>query len=331
MDIQVAILSLYFLFPNFSSGQAKLEASVKGVALSAAERLDKRMEIKNFLALEKLRWQSENEDDELKPEEIFGDIGDLENPLYGPQSEGSALDDINAAEVFYTNSMERLALFEYGEEEFVSPKALCGRNTIVNVNDDIIVRTEYDDFYRTLERTVWKNESSVSASTIITRTRYTYPDEKTRIPKFCGQEYLDEGRYVETKYNYAGKPTEIVDYGVKKTDSGGASRILKKKNTYTYDVELRLAMETENENFEDGTSKSSKKIYTYSAVSKIPSVSYYENNELRIQTDYKAENDYVQTIFFDGNYKISAEYKDNEKISEIVFLNDVEVSRRSFE
>ncbi len=338
MDIQAAILSLYLLFPTYTDGQAQLEATVKGSVVPAAERLSQRVELREFINLEKKRMEgsadSKTANSKLDGDELDLGIGNLENPWRGPQSEGADLDfmfeGINAAEVLYTNSMSRLALFEYGEEYFVAPKALCGRNSVVSVNKDCIVRTEYDDLYRMLERTVWKNGSSLASSTMLTRTRYTYASAAAKIPKFCGQEYIDEGRYLETRYNYEGKPTEIIDYGVEKNGSGGVKRNLKKKNNYTYDVLSRLVIESELENFEDGSSRTIKKIYTYSAVSKIPSVSYYENDVLRIQTNYKTETDYTQTVFFDGDFKITTEYRDNERTVEVTYIGDLEVSRRTF-
>lgn len=339
MDITTVILSIYLLFPTFTDGQTKLLEKMYPEPMSQSERLSKKMDVKDFIDVQMFIMQGELENGtdvstENQKDGYASTIGNLENPLYGPQSQGSVMDflvdGINAAEVLYKNSMDQLALFEYGEEFFVAPSVLCGRKSLVAVNKDSITRTEYDDFYRVLEKTVWKNGSTSSQSTMSSRVRYTYENNQSKIPKFCGQEDLDGARYIETRYNRDGKITEVVDYDVGRTSNGGVKRILKKKNNYAYDVSSRLVMESELENFDNGNSKSTKKIYSYTSASKIPSVSYYEEGELRIKTEYVNENDYIQTVYFDEGFKIATEFRDGERVLEITYMGDNEVRRREF-
>ncbi|MBQ2553165.1 MAG: hypothetical protein II563_10010 [Treponema sp.] len=334
MDLQTAVFSLYLLFSAFTPQQADLEIKLHGNDMTTVEKLNKRMEVRNFIAEEKNRILFGNEASEENTEEESA-LKNLENPLYGPQSGGVSaefgFESMSAAEVLYKNSMERLSLFQYGEEYFSFPDPLDGdRHAVISVNNDVFTRTEYDDYYRMLERTVWKNARSSQGSVMTKRTRYTYSSASATIPRFCGEEDFVGNKYMETRYNASGKPLEIVDYDVGSNGAGGVKRILKKKNSYTYDASDRLVIDKLLENFDDGTSKSTKNIYTYSSRSSIPDVSYYENDVLRIQTSYRSENDYIQTVFFDGGFKISTEYKDSERVLEITYLGDMEMSRRTF-
>ncbi len=292
------------------------------------------MEVRNFIASEKYAIESGGADESESESDGEG-LGALENPSYGPQSGGVSMDFgfpvTNAAEVLYSNSMDRIAFFQYGEEYFAAPDPLdVKRHSIVSVNDDSFSRTEYDGLYRMLERTVWKNGKSSSAISMQTRTRYTYADSSARLPKFYGEENFKDNTYREVRYNRTGKPLEIVDYDVGAASNGGAKRILRKKSSYTYDVKDRLVIDSQLENFTDGTSKSTKNIYSYTALSKLPDVSYYEDNVLRIQTSYRSDSDYTQTVYFDGGFSISAEYQGGERILEITRINGVVMSRRTF-
>ena len=84
------------------------------------------------------------------------------------------------------------------------------------------------------------------------------------------------------------------------------------------------------DNFDDGTSKSTKNIYSYTALASVPNVSYYEDGVLRIQTIYKSDTDYTQTVFFDEGFSISTEYRKGERVLEVTYFGETEMSRRTF-
>ncbi|MBQ5400208.1 MAG: hypothetical protein IIU15_03140 [Treponema sp.] len=337
MDISTAILSLYLLFSTFTPAQGALETKVHGTDMSRAEKLNTRMEVRNYIAAEKIRILlgaqiSESDSDENQDGE---GIGGIENPKYGPQSGGMTLDLVlgnsGATEVLYKNALERIAFFQYGEEYFAAPDTLTpDRHSIVSVNDSTFSRTEYDRLYRMMERTVWKNGKSSASTYMKSRTRYTYSGDWATIPRFFGEEDFENNTYREVRYSATGKPTEVVDYDVGKGSGGGVRRILKKKNSYTYDRSDRLVIDVQLENFDDGTSKSTKNIYTYTALASVPNVSYYEDGVLRIQTTYKSDSDYTQTVFFDEGFSISTEYRNGERVLEVTYFGETEMSRRTF-
>ena len=338
MDISAAVLAFYLLFPVYDPAQDMLAKKMGADSVSFEERLSSHNELLDMLSavelndgnFEDLSDFADLEDVETDPSSF---LYELENPEFGPQGEGTSIAQRlglgNVAEELYTSSEERLSLFEFGEEFFVGPESVSGKKTAVSVNADEIVRTEYDDLYRILERTVWKNAKTFAATEMKVRTCYTYSGA-SKLPNFRTEEFLLDGTYRETRF--AGKnPTQVLFYSVSKDDAGNVKRHLKNKSAITYDAKGRIAIDEESVYFDDGSSRVQKSIYTYSVTSKIPSVDFYEDGVLRMRTDSTTELDYEQILYFDGDARVQTRYKNGVLVEEVFFLGDEEKSRRTFD
>src|SRR5574344_1127642 len=158
MDFASAALLLYLLFPTISVPQRNMAYALGKTRLSAAEEEIELRQIKIFLGYE---LAEETPSEEVVPLDTETDVplpSELENPQYGPQSEGSDLlaggasgseeKKVSAAEKQYINSQNRLRLFEYGEEILSINKSPKGERSIVSVNDKTITRLRYDDSFR---------------------------------------------------------------------------------------------------------------------------------------------------------------------------------------
>lgn len=347
MEISALVMSFYLLFPVYDPAQEflshKLEDDFTSGPSLYAHDFERRISDHNEL-LDKLSSVV------LEEENVFADLGDLdfvdmdedpssilyelEHPEFGPQGEGTSiaarLGFENVAEAFYTSSEERLKLFEFGEEFFSPMDSVSGKKSSVSVNSDEIVRTEYDDLFRILERTVWKNASNYAGTEMKERLRYTYAGPSSMLPNFRGEEFLLENTYRETRFS--GKnPTQVLFYAVSKDDAGRVKRNLKNRSDFHYDAKGRLSVDEESVFFDDGTSRVQKYIYTYSVTSKLPAVDFYEDGVLRMRTESESDLDYVQTIFFDGDARVVTRYKNGTLFEEIFFLGDEEKSRRTFD
>ena len=55
---------------------------------------------------------------------------------------------------------------------------------------------------------------------------------------------------------------------------------------------------------------------------------YFENKQKLTETIYLSPTKYYENTFFEGDFRIYAEYENNKKILEITYLHDKEVRRR---
>lgn len=234
MDLAKAVLFFYLLFPTFSPQQELLMKEFGKEEISVEKKQKIVAEIKAFInPVTEITDEAEINADELdlNEEEIFSEEedflfegedvplpGDLENPKYEPQSAGSSLleeEKVDAvAEKQYVNSLNRLSLFKYGEEQFNSNEKFGNKKTLVNVNSDYIIRVRYDDEFYVTDKITWKNALTLSDSTLISKISYKYGTstvgKKIAIGKT--EERVQEKKLVESKYDNNGNPVKVVYY-----------------------------------------------------------------------------------------------------------------------
>ena len=66
---------------------------------------------------------------------------------------------------------------------------------------------------------------------------------------------------------------------------------------------------------------SKKEKYEYKIDDSTPDYYYYENDELRMKTEYATSSDYVTTTLFDGGFVIETYYENYTKKKEVFLLN----------
>src|SRR5574344_1380445 len=123
MDFASAALLLYLLFPTMSVPQRNMAYVLGKTRLSAEEEESERRQVKIFLGYEQPDEASIEPSVSLDSETDVPLPSELENPEFGPQSEGSDLlagkekgtgeKKVSAAEKQYINSQNRLRMFEY--------------------------------------------------------------------------------------------------------------------------------------------------------------------------------------------------------------------------
>lgn len=240
MNLAKAILFFYLMFPTFSPQQELLIQEFGKEEITVEKKQKIISEIKAFLNPQEILDSTDEinteiiEEDQtaeeliLNEEDIIFDgediplPGDLENPQYEPQSAGSSLLDSenteekneNIAEKQYINSLNRLSLFKYGEEQFNTNEKYGKKKTLVTVNSDFIIRVRYDDEFYVKDRITWKNAATVNASTLISKVEYKYGNstEGKKIVIGKKEEYVPEKKLVETSYDDYGNPVKVVYY-----------------------------------------------------------------------------------------------------------------------
>ncbi|MBO5606682.1 MAG: hypothetical protein J5930_02205 [Treponema sp.] len=329
MDVQAVILSAYLLFPVISKTQMRLDAAAGRPVMNEEERRKTRVEL--IATLDAYTYENALKEFAQADMEVQSELGllseDLENPEYGPQSPFAALglSEGGYAEMIYRNSKKRLAFFTYGEEAFTAQETFEGGKTVVSVNGSQFSRSVYDDFYRLVSRTVWKNASTSAESKIIRREILSYGLSSSRIPVSKTEEFIEDNLLIESAFTQSGKPVSIKTFSTK----GGMKKSVRTLD-YKYDGDGNIVSE-EDTKWTGEETFNVKRLYTYSAGKKIPSVDLYENNEHRLHTDYEDELTYREIVYFPPDHSIHTWYRNGVKAEEAVFMGETELSRRTFD
>ena len=300
-------------------------------------------------------WLSEDSADaDSVPDFSFLDEEDiplpdgLENPEYGPQSEAPE----SAAEVLFRNSNQRLKLFEYGEEQLTLNSSSDGQ-IVLSVNANTVRRLTYDRSWRQIEKLVLKNSTSFADVKLLSKTTYRYKEsvletgdtdgngavqnsaEETRAedktppsfekPEFMREELFSQKKIIETDFNEEGKPLKVRVYSTE-----GEEQKLVRVTVRKYDDENRIVSEQETSYYEEST-ETKRNEFTYTDVSEIPDLKFYENGKLRLEDKYLSESSYEETLYFDNDIRVRVKYEHGRKIREIITSGDTEISRRNFD
>jgi hypothetical protein len=67
--------------------------------------------------------------------------------------------------------------------------------------------------------------------------------------------------------------------------------------------------------------------YAYTGRSKKPDTELYRNGVLLYKTEYTAERNYTETLFFEGGLSAVVTYENDEKVQERFLVNDAEIKR----
>lgn len=323
MEFEAIVLSFYLLFPTFlpyTQDSLARAAGKEPVTYTQREALCHDM----LLVLNAIPLFEENaEESWVFDEEGLVLSGDLENPRIGPQSEGSALaeGEASVAEILYRNSLNRLQRFVYGEEQFsigdISSRAAlgAGEKSLVSANKNAIFKTELDNRYRVIERTVWQNAMSLDGISLLSKKSYTYNKENaSTTPTLITEESFVNNTRTETTMGENGLPAAVRSY---RKNQAGDTYMPERDVRYTYNSDGNVTMERQTVWNTDGSEeKSTRRVYTYTDVSEIPNTAYYEDDTLRITVEYESDTVYTQTVYFDGGIFVITKFDDGKKVYE---------------
>ena len=114
--------------------------------------------------------------------------------------------------------------------------------------------------------------------------------------------------------------------------------VLKNRTTWEYNANGQISEKYfveynyKDENSTQITSRTSKKeSYIYKIQDGSPDYFYYEDNILRMQTEYSGQNDYKTTSYFDGGFIVESYYENGMHKKDYYYLNGSLVRSRDYE
>lgn len=317
MNIASAILSFYLLLPVIYPHQQKLLNLVKPNS-NEKENFLLRQELVEFLQ-NNINSQDAllNQQNALNLENFGEDADDFINPkLAENQNQESVSQNV------LVNSLNKIRLFEFGEEK-LEVNSKNSKKSLVSVNSQTFTLSSYDENARLSEIVEWKNAQNSENSIMLKKTSFSYEDgfdlDGKSIIKSSRKTVQDfqEKTLTVTLYNEDFLPIRSQKFLLDENQN----RTSLQSSAFDYDEEKRVVQYREinyykADNFIDAISRLSKKyVYKYSMENSNPDLEYYENNVLRLKTQYLTEQDYIETAFFDNDIKVESRYENNVKIS----------------
>ncbi|MCR5723862.1 MAG: hypothetical protein K6G80_02095 [Treponema sp.] len=258
----------------------------------------------------------------------------LDNTDGGAYVEEPVSDD--DVELYYTSSDDSLRRFTFGKEDFAS-MVQDGTVQLTDSDGKKIVRRSYDDAFRLVRKETFSLGKDAASLQRLTVKNIRYRDESNRILE---TELLDESSKTRTvtEYDEHALPVQLSSFHTEKEPL--EKEFLDKKTVYAYDEQNRLVAEHTifwTRSFDEKkrmTEKSRTVRHTYAWDGKggeaKPDTAYYEDDTMRIQTEYESPLVYTETLFFDGGFSVQTRWEDHMKTLEIILLNGVEQRRRTF-
>lgn len=319
MDLATAALSLYLLFPLYSELHYNFAQLLERNPKTNEELMEQRLELVKFI------------EGEEKAEEFLADF----------DGEWDKEKDEPVAERTYRRSLQRLKLYEYGEEKFSVADIDRNSMTMVSVNSDTFVRTRFDSSFRKIEQLEWKNMESVASSVLSVKRKWTYGEKNSTLI----EEDFDLGTVTESVLNKNGLAVKVTKYNLedeeipeeessKKEDESKEKKTRQVKklasvSTFSYDEENRISEEDEKFyeekiNATTGSRRTKlvyekRTVYAYTEFSSTPDMRLYEDGQLRLVVKYSGDNSWTETIYFSKASGIRAVYEDGTKVEENFF------------
>lgn len=250
----------------------------------------------------------------------------LENPAFGPQSEGAVNGDGEfIPETFERKNDNTLAFFEYGEEKLSVNKIPDG-TSIVSVNKNEVIQRIYGEDNLLKEKTFW-NTSSEKTEAPVKKILFTYSSDEQKKLIRTYEENIKESLFVENIYGQNGRCSQI-----KKWQNGEDNRkYLISVQDFLYDelnrvIEKKLT-EYSVENNKSRIKFSQRNVYSYHDFADEADEDFYENGELRVSAKHVDDKVKTVTYFFDDDFKLVVRYEHGIKVSETVYYKDNEIKR----
>lgn len=316
MDIVTASLSLYLLFPIISERQQRYADLIKRNVTSDPEVIEKRIELLKFLGYESGEYN-------------FDDL------QYSPEDENEETEKESVAERYFTDTKNKLKLYEYDDEKFFVGEMEGERSSVISKNAEVVSRIKYDNSFRMIEEIDWKVASNVADSIMLSRRNWYYTESNI----FMTEEDFKENTFSDIVYDSEKVPVKISLYSVEKTVENGEKskteekaekRNLSKISYFEYDDEKRVISDKEEyyeqkKNDTTGRIKdvvvyTHEKKYFYTENSKTPDVKYYEDGKLRLETQMLDDDSYYESVFFSGGNAVRSKIVDGLKVEEKFFI-----------
>ncbi len=318
MDFAYALISFYLLLPVLYPEQKNLLNLAKPNQ-NEKENFVTRQELVEFLS-------AKNDLDSLQKniipyglENEFDENSEVKNES---SSEQEIQKEESATQIILKSSSNKIRLFKFGEEQFCLDSN-NQKKSLVSVNSELFTLSTYDEKSRLVEFVEWQNASTLDASIMLRKISYSYSEEtdsETKIPKIILTARREE--------NFKEKTLTLSEFDenslLKRNDvysvESDGKYFKTQSSAFDYDDEKRLLLWREINYYKEGDeaakiSKLSKKYsYRYKENFENPDIEYFENDILRLKTEYLSDSDYVETSYFDGGLEIKSYYENNVKV-----------------
>ncbi|MCR5172293.1 MAG: hypothetical protein K6B73_05465 [Treponema sp.] len=286
-----------------------------------------------------LYWNSQNQKD-------FADGTDILSMLEG--SDGSENPEESKSkepvEVINVDREGGLRKFSFDGEQ-VSFQTFNDFNVFVNAADDKVTREFYDTNWNLSKKEIYNNPAKTSQLKLKKSIEYFYDGEQKL--KSTTEENKEDMTQTQIEYNSIKKPV-LSNAVVYKEISRTPKEIENNKpieyrevplfkKEWVYDEKNRLVefnSETytfTDENFKKKEVSFKKYEYQYDKMSENPDTYYYEENKLRVKTEYTSQTSYNETLYFDSSFSVLTQYEDGFKTLEVIYSNGVELRRKTFD
>lgn len=263
-------------------------------------------------------------------DEILSLLEDEAN-LSDPIIEENDTVEVEAVEKRLLDSYNRLKVMQYDTEYFL-PVAGTDSSTIVHYSNNSALRLFYDDLYRLYKKELWRM-NSVSDSKITGIEEYEYNEGSKQPAKKIIQ---NEKVKTVSKFNQNGLVIETEKYSAvenpeKKSEQWQYEKSPSSVTVWEYDDQNRITLELCKEK-----SLTKKQRFIYHNVKEgedeiPPDYEYYENNVLKIKTEYTAKGDYTTLIVFDKSNSVKTYYKAYAKTKDVYITDGIERRVKNYE
>ena len=227
----------------------------------------------------------------------------------------------NKIEKTQRDSSGNLSFFSV-DDEILSMQNLGTEKIIVRKWENHLIRKFYDEKMRLKKRESWNISTDFSDSSILKTENFFYTDDSL-VPVSC--QILESNKFSELSYDDKGRVVDLKESSVQ-----DEKRHLQNHTAWHYDEKNRITEKQtktyiyKKENFSkaEGT-HSQKEVYIYKIEDGQPDYYYYENNELKLKTEYSSQNDYITTMNFDNGFIVESFYKNGMRKKDIYYLNGV--------
>ncbi len=330
MDLALAILSFYLLLPVLYPEQKNL------LNLAKPNQNEK----ENFVTRQELvEFLSGGNTQEILQENIIPPLLENASDEASTVEEDASLEQKNkneesATQIILKSSSNKIRLFEFGEEQF-GLNSNDKEKSLISVNSELFTLSTYDENSRLVEFVEWKNGSTLEDSLMLRKISYSYTEEadsETKLPKIIST--------VKREENFKDKTLSLSQFDenslLKRCDvytiEEDGKYFKTKSCAYNYDDEKRILLKREIYYYKEGDeaakiSRVAKKYsYKYKENFENPDIEYFENDVLRLKTEYLSDSNYVETSYFDGGLEIKSYYENNVKLSSKIISSKDEKS-----
>ena len=238
--------------------------------------------------------------------------------------------NLDIVPVVLKNTANELRLFSYGEESF-SVNVLNQNKCLVTSDKKRMTRKIYNDQLQLTKKETWDISKGFSNSKITKLEKFEYENGFTPVKNTIITDTqktvltFDEKGFVLNsktfnKYVVNEKENWLLQNltDLKYDDKG---RIVEKSGvSYEYTDLGKL-----------NNTSSVKEEFFYKIDDGQPDYNYYENNELKLKTEYSSVDDWISTMYFEKGFVVETYYKKGKKTMDMIYMNGVLRRKKLYE